>query len=197
MGVILIQGGARSGKSSFAELIAKKIAGLDVIYLASGVVTDSEMELRIEKHQKQRPSEWQTVEEAYSISSYLKNIEKNKTILFDCLTTYLGNLIFKKQNKDFEKMEFEILAEIEIILKIAIKKNLNLIIVQNETGKGVVPASKMGRNFRDISGRAARMAAEYADKVYLVQAGLPLEIKEEGLKNIKEFTLVDGEVGVL
>jgi len=197
VGVILIQGGVRSGKSSFAELIAKKIAGLDVIYLASGVVTDSEMELRIEKHQKQRPSEWQTVEEAYSISSYLKNIEKNKTILFDCLTTYLGNLIFKKQNKDFEKMESEILAEIEIILKIAIKKNLNLIIVQNETGKGVVPASKMGRNFRDISGRAARMAAEYADKVYLVQAGLPLEIKEEGLKNIKEFTLVDGEVGVL
>jgi adenosylcobinamide kinase/adenosylcobinamide-phosphate guanylyltransferase len=197
VGVILIQGGARSGKSSFAELIAKKIAGLDVIYLASGVVTDSEMELRIEKHQKQRPSEWQTVEEAYSISSYLKNIEKNKTILFDCLTTYLGNLIFKKQNKDFEKMEFEILAEIEIILKIAIKKNLNLIIVQNETGKGVVPASKMGRNFRDISGRAARMAAEYADKVYLVQAGLPLEIKEKGLRNIKKFTSDDGEVRVL
>ena len=101
MGVILIQGGARSGKSSFAELIAKKIAGLDVIYLASGVVTDSEMELRIEKHQKQRPSEWQTVEEAYSISSYLKNIEKNKTILFDCLTTYLGNLILKKWNLKF------------------------------------------------------------------------------------------------
>jgi len=197
VGVILIQGGARSGKSSFAELIAKKIAGLDVIYLASGVVTDSEMELRIEKHQKQRPSEWQTVEEAYSISSYLKNIEKNKTILFDCLTTYLGNLIFKKQNKDFEKMEAEILDEVEIILKIARKKELNLIIVQNETGKGVVPASKMGRDFRDISGRAARMAAKYADKVYLVQAGLPLEIKEEGLKNIKEFTLVDGEVGVL
>jgi adenosylcobinamide kinase/adenosylcobinamide-phosphate guanylyltransferase len=197
VGVILIQGGVRSGKSSFAELIAKKIAGLDVIYLASGVVTDSEMELRIEKHQKQRPSEWQTVEEAYSISSYLKNIEKNKTILFDCLTTYLGNLIFKKQNKDFEKMESEILAEIEIILKIAIKKNLNLIIVQNETGKGVVPASKMGRNFRDISGRAARMAAEYADKVYLVQAGLPLEIKEKGLRNIKKFTSDDGEVRVL
>ncbi|MGM0499193.1 MAG: bifunctional adenosylcobinamide kinase/adenosylcobinamide-phosphate guanylyltransferase [Bacillota bacterium] len=197
MGVILIQGGARSGKSSFAELIAKKIAGLDVIYLASGVVTDSEMELRIEKHQKQRPSEWQTVEEAYSISSYLKNIEKNKTILFDCLTTYLGNLIFKKQNKDFEKMEAEILDEVEIILKIARKKELNLIIVQNETGKGVVPASKMGRDFRDISGRAARMAAEYADKVYLVQAGLPLEIKEKGLKNIKKFTLDDEEVRVL
>jgi adenosylcobinamide kinase/adenosylcobinamide-phosphate guanylyltransferase len=197
MGVILIQGGVRSGKSSFAELIAKKIAGLDVIYLASGVITDSEMELRIEKHQKQRPSEWQTVEEAYSVSSYLKNVDKNKTILFDCLTTYLGNLIFKKQNKDFEKIEAEILDEVEIILKIARKKELNLIIVQNETGKGVVPASKMGRDFRDISGRAARMAAKYADKVYLVQAGLPLEIKEKGLKNIKKFTLDDEEVRVL
>jgi adenosylcobinamide kinase/adenosylcobinamide-phosphate guanylyltransferase len=197
MGVILIQGGARSGKSSFAELIAKKIAGLDVIYLASGVITDSEMELRIEKHQKQRPSEWQTVEEAYSVSSYLKNVDKNKTILFDCLTTYLGNLIFKKQNKDFEKIEAEILDEVEIILKIARKKELNLIIVQNETGKGVVPASKIGRDFRDISGRAARMAAEYADKVYLVQAGLPLEIKEKGLRNIKKFTSDDGEVRVL
>ena len=197
MGVILIQGGARSGKSNFAELIAKKIAGLDVIYLASGVVTDPEMELRIEKHQKQRPSEWKTVEEAYCISSYLKNIEKNKTVLFDCLTTYLGNLIFKNENKDFEKMESEILKEIEVILKIAKKKNLNLIIVHNETGKGVVPASKMGRDFRDISGRAARVAAEYADKVYLVQSGLPLEIKEKGLKTIKEFTLNDEEVGVL
>jgi adenosylcobinamide kinase/adenosylcobinamide-phosphate guanylyltransferase len=197
MGVILIQGGVRSGKSSFAELIAKKIAGLDVIYLASGVITDSEMELRIEKHQKQRPSEWQTVEEAYSVSSYLKNVDKNKTILFDCLTTYLGNLIFKKQNKDFEKIEAEILDEVEIILKIARKKELNLIIVQNETGKGVVPASKIGRDFRDISGRAARMAAEYADKVYLVQAGLPLEIKEKGLRNIKKFTSDDGEVRVL
>ena len=94
-------------------------------------------------------------------------------------------------------MEAEILDEVEIILKIARKKELNLIIVQNETGKGVVPASKMGRDFRDISGRAARMAAKYADKVYLVQAGLPLEIKEKGLKNIKKFTLDDEEVRVL
>ncbi|MFP4199088.1 MAG: bifunctional adenosylcobinamide kinase/adenosylcobinamide-phosphate guanylyltransferase [Halanaerobium sp.] len=197
MGIILIQGGARSGKSSFAELIARKIAGLDVIYLASAVVTDQEMELRIEKHQQQRPAEWQTVEEAYNISSCLKNIEKNSTILFDCLTTYLGNLIFKKEGQDFADMEAEILAEIERILEIARAKNFNLIIVHNETGKGVVPASKMGRDFRDISGRAARMAAEYAEKVYLVQSGLPLEIKERGLKNIKEYTPASEEVRVL
>ncbi|OEG63219.1 MAG: bifunctional adenosylcobinamide kinase/adenosylcobinamide-phosphate guanylyltransferase [Halanaerobium sp. MDAL1] len=197
MGIILIQGGARSGKSSFAELVAKKIGGLDVIYLASGVVTDSEMELRIEKHKKQRPDEWQTVEEAYDISSYLKDLEKNKTILFDCLTTYLGNLIFKKQKQDFTEMEADILEEIEMILEIARRKELNLIIVQNETGKGVVPASKMGRDFRDISGRAARLAAEYAEKVYLVQSGLPLEIKARGLENIREYTLDDEEVRVL
>jgi len=197
MGIILIQGGARSGKSSFAELIAKKLGGLDVIYLASGVVTDPEMELRIEKHRQQRPVQWQTVEEAYNISYYLKDADKNKTILFDCLTTYLGNLIFKKQDYDFIKMEAEILEEIEMILKIAQKKDLNLIIVHNETGKGVVPASKMGRDFRDISGRAARLAAEYAEKVYLVQSGLPLEIKEKGLKNIEEYTSESEEVRVL
>jgi adenosylcobinamide kinase/adenosylcobinamide-phosphate guanylyltransferase len=197
MGIILIQGGARSGKSSFAELIAKKLGGLDVIYLASGVVTDQEMKLRIEKHRQQRPDQWQTVEEAYNISSYLKDVDKNKTILFDCLTTYLGNLIFKKQDYDFIKMEAEILEEIEMILKIAQKKDLNLIIVHNETGKGVVPASKMGRDFRDISGRAARLAAKYAEKVYLVQSGLPLEIKEKGLKNIEEYTSESEEVRVL
>lgn len=197
MGIILIQGGARSGKSSFAELIAKKLGGLDVIYLASGVVTDQEMELRIEKHRQQRPDQWQTVEEAYNISSYLKDVDKNKTILFDCLTTYLGNLIFKKQDQDFIKMEAEILAEIELILKIARRKDLNLIVVHNETGKGVVPASKMGRDFRDISGRAARLAAEYAEKVYLVQSGLPLEIKESGLKIIEEYTSASEEVRVL
>lgn len=197
MGIILIQGGARSGKSSFAELVAQKIGGLDVIYLASGVVTDSEMELRIEKHKKQRPAEWETVEEAYDISSYLKDLGKNETILFDCLTTYLGNLIFKNQEQDFTELEADILEEIEIILEIARRKELNLIIVQNETGKGVVPASKMGRNFRDISGRAARLAAEYAEKVYLVQSGLPLEIKEKGLKNIEEYTEDNEEVRVL
>ena len=197
MGIILIQGGARSGKSSYAELIAKKIGGLDVTYLASGVVTDPEMELRIEKHREQRPDQWQTVEEAYNISSYLKDVAKNKTILFDCLTTYLGNLIFKKQDYDFVKMEADILEEIEMILEIARRKELNLIIVHNETGKGVVPASKMGRDFRDISGRAARLAAEYAEKVYLVQSGLPLEIKARGLENIREYTLDDEEVRVL
>lgn len=197
MGIILIQGGARSGKSSFAELIAKKIGGLDVIYLASGVVTDPEMEMRIEKHQKQRPSEWQTAEEAYDISSYLKNIDKKQTILFDCLTTYLGNLIYKMEDKEFPEMEAEILTEIKMILEIAQKKELNLIIVHNETGKGVVPASKMGRDFRDISGRAARLAAEYAEKVYLVQSGLPLEIKKRGLENIKEYTPAAEEVRVL
>jgi adenosylcobinamide kinase/adenosylcobinamide-phosphate guanylyltransferase len=94
-------------------------------------------------------------------------------------------------------MEADILEEIEMILEIARRKELNLIIVQNETGKGVVPASKMGRDFRDISGRAARLAAEYAEKVYLVQSGLPLEIKARGLENIREYTLDDEEVRVL
>lgn len=197
MSIILIQGGARSGKSSFAELMAEKMAALDVIYLASGTAVDQEMKLRIEKHQKQRPAEWETVEEAYQISKYLESAAPEKTILFDCLTTYISNLILKKEEKEFTEMEAEILAEIKKILEISQAKNINLIIVHNESGMGVVPVSKMGREFRDISGRAARLAAEYAEKVYLVQAGLPLEIKAAGLKNIKKYTAAEKEVKVL
>lgn len=197
MSIILIQGGARSGKSTFGEMIAQKIGGMDVTYLASGVATDAEMKLRIKKHKKQRPAAWETKEEAYDISTYLAGLKTKKTILFDCLTTYISNLMFKKEEQDFSQMEAEIIAEIEKILTIAQQKKLNLIIVHNESGKGVVPPSKMGREFRDISGRAARTAAQAADKVYLVQAGLPLEIKNEGLKNIKKYTPQGQEVKVL
>lgn len=197
MSIILIQGGARSGKSSFGEMIAKKLGGLDVIYLASGVAVDSEMEERIKKHQKQRPAAWQTKEEAYEISSYLKSVEKGKTVLFDCLTTYISNLIIKNEKEEFSVLESNILKEVENILTTAAQRNLNLIIVHNQTGKGVVPTSKMGRNFRDISGRAARAAAQAAEKVYLVEAGLPVEIKAVGLNNIKEYTAPEQEVKVL
>ncbi|MGM0547725.1 MAG: bifunctional adenosylcobinamide kinase/adenosylcobinamide-phosphate guanylyltransferase [Bacillota bacterium] len=197
MSIILIQGGARSGKSTFGEMMAEKIGGMDVIYLASGVATDSEMKARIKKHQAQRPAAWQTKEEAYAISTYLNQVEAKKTILFDCLTTYISNLMFKKEGLEFPQIESEILTEIEKILAIAQQKELNLIIVHNEAGKGVVPASKLGREFRDISGRAARITAQAAAEVYLVQAGLPLAIKTEGLKNIAKYTAEDQEVKVL
>lgn len=194
MSITLLQGGARSGKSSFAEMIAKKLGGMDVIYLASGVRTDSEMESRIEAHKKQRPAEWQTIEEAYNISLVLNEIEAKKTILFDCLTTYISNLMYKMEAEDFSVMEAEILKEVEEILKTAQSKEFDLIIVHNESGKGVVPTSKQGRNFRDISGRAARLCADYAAKVYLIQAGLPLEIKDQGLKNIQKYAAASEEV---
>lgn len=197
MSIILIQGGARSGKSTFGEMIAQKIGGLDVIYLASGVATDAEMKLRIKKHQKQRPSAWKTKEEAYDISTYLTKVETEKTILFDCLTTYISNLMFKNEDLEFLQLEANIIAEIEKILVRAKNKNLNLIIVHNESGKGVVPASKMGREFRDISGRAARTVAQAAAEVYLVQSGLPLAIKKEGLKNIEKYSSDGQEVKVL
>lgn len=190
-------GGARSGKSSFAELIAEKLAGDEVIYLASGQAIDSEMEARIEAHKKQRPETWQTIEEAFEVSKRLSQIPEGSTVLFDCLTTYLSNLLLKHEGEEYEQIESKLLAEVEALLKISLERELELIIVHNQVGQGIVPSYKLGRYFRDISGRAARLCAAEAELVYSVTAGLPQEIKQEGLEIIEKYQKADGEVRVL
>lgn len=197
MGVILILGGARSGKSSFAELIAEKYGGDEVIYLASGQAVDQEMEARIAAHRQQRPDTWQTIEEPLNISGRIGDIPPGSTVLFDCLTTYLSNLLLKYEDLEYQQIESKLLTEVEAVLDLTAEKDLQLIIVQNEVGQGIVPGFKLGRYFRDISGRAARLCAVRADLVYSVQAGLPREIKREGLKLTAKYLGEDEEVRVL
>ncbi|MCC3145471.1 bifunctional adenosylcobinamide kinase/adenosylcobinamide-phosphate guanylyltransferase [Halanaerobium sp. Z-7514] len=197
MGIILILGGARSGKSSFAELIAEKLGGDDVIYLASGQAVDGEMKARIKAHKEQRPDSWLTIEEPLNISTKIKEISSKKTVLFDCLTTYLSNLLLENEQADYQEIEYQLLSEVENIIELALKKELNLIIVHNEVGQGIVPSYKLGRYFRDISGRAARLCAASAERVYTVRAGLPQEIKKDGLKIIESYLGEVEEVKVL
>lgn len=197
MGIILILGGARSGKSSFAELIAEKLGGDDVIYLASGQAIDEEMEARIKAHKEQRPASWLTIEEPLEVSKKMEKIAPGSTLLFDCLTTYLSNLILKYEDAEYKEIEYKLLSEVENIIDIALKKEFKLIIVHNEVGQGIVPSYKLGRYFRDISGRAARLCAAAAEAVYSVRAGLPQEIKKEGLQIIKNYLGEDEEVKVL
>lgn len=197
MGIILILGGARSGKSTFAELIAEKLGGSDVIYLASGQAVDAEMKARIKAHQEQRPDSWQTIEEALNISTKIKEIRAGKTVLFDCLSSYLSNLLLEYEEADYAEIEYQLLAEVEKIIELAVEKELNLIIVHNEVGQGIIPSYQLGRYFRDISGRAARLCAQSAEAVYNVKAGLPQEIKKEGLKIIGNYLAEGEEVKVL
>ena len=191
----LILGGARSGKSSFAEKIAENLGKKEVVYLATAQALDQEMEERIKHHQNQRPKDWKTVEEPIEVNKVLESIEKGKTVLMDCLTLYISNMILKKEELNDDEnnlqqkvnIEKEIIEEIEKIITTAQARDLNLIIVSNEVGQGVVPNNELGRLFRDIAGRANQFTADKVDKVFLTVAGFPLDIKDISLKNKSDF----------
>lgn len=192
--VILVLGGARSGKSTFAEKLAKKIGGSNVTYIATAEALDQEMEERIAHHKSQRPMEWETIEAPTDIYQAIRGIENSRTVLIDCLTLYLSNRLLKeKPEGDFDlqrivKVEEDIIDKIKIILTYAREREIDLIIVSNEVGQGLVPSYELGRVFRDISGRANQYISSKADEVYLTIAGLPLDLNE--LSKLTEGNIV-------
>ncbi len=169
--IIFILGGARSGKSSFAESLAKESSD-NVAYVATYVpcTTDDEMKERINHHQKSRPNFWKTYEEGYNIAPLLKNID-SEVIVIDCMTIYTSNLLLA------DKTEEEIKANIAQIIFSLKDVEYKAIIVANEVGLGVVPESPLGRKFRDIAGRVNQAIAKEADSVYFIATGIPLKIK--------------------
>ena len=191
--ITLILGGARSGKSSFTEKIAKKNGGDEVIYLATAEAKGKEMKERIKHHQEQRNDNWKTIEEPLSVGEVLSSISENKVVLVDCMTVYISNFLFsdlKKQDKivensnsdeiNYRDKEKIIMDEMKII--VSSSKNKNVILVSNELGMGVVPSNRLGREFRDIAGRVNQYLAKKADEVYITIAGLPVELKELSAK---------------
>lgn len=182
--IILVTGGARSGKSTFAEEEAKK-AGTNVIYIATSIPFDDEMKDRIKKHRQQRPSNWETVETYKDIDLHLKGrLEGKNAVLLDCITIMVSNLMLEKAY-DWEGMAVDEINEVEAKVKIEIDKLINVaqessvpfIIVTNELGMGVVPPTSLGRAIRDIAGRANQMLARAASEVYLCVSGIPVKIK--------------------
>jgi adenosylcobinamide kinase/adenosylcobinamide-phosphate guanylyltransferase len=169
--ITLILGGARSGKSSYALRLAKKSGGR-VAFIATCAPLDKEMEERISLHKKSRPSYWQTFEEPKDIVLLLKNIgAKFDTILIDCLTLMVSNLMMTKKKEDIIEKKFkDILSALD-------KIKARVIIVSNEVGLGIVPSRKLGREFRDIAGRINQLVAAKADNVFFLIAGIPLKIR--------------------
>ena len=199
--IILILGGARSGKSSFAEKIAVELGGEDVVYLATAQALDEEMEDRIKHHKRQRPQSWETIEKPIEVSNVIADIAEKKTVLMDCLTLFISNKILKNNNLEDEgsnlkekfNIEKNIIEEIENIINTARKREINLIIVSNEVGQGIVPNNELSRLFRDIAGRANQYTADKADRVFITIAGYPIDLKEVSInqqekiiKNLKE-----------
>lgn len=183
----LILGGARSGKSTYAEKMVKSLGG-NVLYLATAVITDADMADRIDKHMKSRPATWKTIEKFKNFEdliSYDAFIEAD-VLLLDCLTVMMTNLMFDSRidfdettPSEIERLERFIKEEIDKLLDLAQKSGKHLVIVSNEVGLGLVPAYKLGNYFRDISGRMNQHVAQIADFVTFVAAGLPLKLKGE------------------
>lgn len=172
----LITGGARSGKSLFAESLLEK--DNDVAYIASYIYDkeDVEMKSRIEKHQLQRNKLWKT----YEVDYYLDIAEKK--ILFDCLSVFTSNVLFK-YTKDLEFIDDDLNEEVynHIINEVdkLFKNCQSVIIVTNEVGSGLVPVNHLERVYRDLLGRVNRYVASKCDEVYLVVCGQSLKIKGE------------------
>ena len=178
MKTTLIIGGARSGKSSFAQQLASKL-GKPVLFVATAVAGDEEMKRRIEEHQRMRPSSWSTLEATKHVGTQIEqNLGKAQVVIVDCITLLINNIFNQYDDQvDTLLIEKEVADEIDELVNCINQLDTNFIIVTNEVGTGLVPANVVGRLYRDLLGKVNQTLAECASKVYLMVAGIPLQIK--------------------
>ena len=176
---VLVTGGARSGKSRFAESLYEGKS--DVVYIATSKVWDDEMQERVNLHRDSRPREWRTYEDNYNL---FHAVEKEGNYLLDCITVMVSNIMFDMtQDIEYidyilqEEVENKVILELENLIKKIKEKNYNLILVTNEVGNSIVPEHHISRVFRDIQGKVNQRIASMVDEVYLVCCGIPVKIK--------------------
>lgn len=166
--ITFVLGGARSGKSSYAEKLVEA-SGLQPVYLATGRAFDKEMESRIAAHRDLRGSQWQTEEEPLELVSSLEKYTGNdRFVLVDCLTLWVTNLMMAER---------DIADAIDALVKVLPKLSGPVVFVSNEVGLGIVPENRMAREFRDHAGFLHQAVASAADEVYFMAAALPLKMK--------------------
>lgn len=190
--LIVILGGARSGKSAFAERLAGSL-GRPVAFIATATASDDEMRERIARHRASRPKEWHTLEEPLALTKAVRQAaELADVLLLDCVTLWLGNVLLQVSEQHAQDEQGEevlhttgglfdegALKECEALLAVvkSLGPNKTLIVVTNEVGLGIVPAYPLGRLYRDTLGYINQRLAEVAGRVYLMVAGLAVDIK--------------------
>ena len=177
-GLTLIVGGARSGKSTRAEQLAAR--GERVLYVATAEARDEEMRRRIAAHRAARPGHWHTLEEPLDLAGRLRPVHhRYDTVLIDCLTLWVSNLLLDLQPRPAaeDRFDISILSVTRALLDVVEASEADWVVVSNEVGLGVVPPSPLGRAYRDALGRVNQMVAAQAGEVYLMVAGLPLQVK--------------------
>lgn len=183
--LILVLGGARSGKSTFAQKMAEEItAGFSrVAYVATGVACDDEMQARVEQHRRSRPPGWATIEAPTEVVQVIRRVgEEYGVMIVDCLTILITNWLAERGQleepmEDMLELEKAVLGQVEELVRVVERVQATVIVVSNEVGLGVVPAFKVGRVFRDLAGLANQVIAREADEVYVMWAGIPQKVK--------------------
>ncbi|HZL11626.1 MAG TPA: bifunctional adenosylcobinamide kinase/adenosylcobinamide-phosphate guanylyltransferase [Prolixibacteraceae bacterium] len=166
--ITFITGGARSGKSSYAQKLAES-ASPNPVYLATARVWDEDFRQRIERHQNDRGSHWINLEQEKELSACQVD---GKTVLLDCITLWLTNIFFDNQYDADRSLE-EAKAEWDRF----VQKEMNLIVVSNELGMGVHPVEESARKFADLQGWINQYIARQASEVFLMISGIPVRIK--------------------
>ncbi len=172
---VLILGGARSGKSAFAQELASKL-GKRIRFCATAEPLDKEMRTRILEHKKSRPQGWDTIEASKGAGRKIgRLLFKYDAVIIDCITLLVANSMGNLT--EYKEAEKRVDSEIHAIFKCMERKRASIILVSNEVGLGLVPENKIDRVYRDILGRANQQLAAHSDEVYFMVAGLPLKLK--------------------
>lgn len=178
----LVLGGVRSGKSRFAEELAIKLGGDNVLFVATAENRDGEMDHRIQKHKESRPKCWETLEQSLNVGQAIRERAKpSHALLIDCLTILVSNVLcrdpeFVLTPKSIDQIHLQLLAELDSIVQIAKEQQSHVIVVSGEVGLGIVPEHPLGRAFRDLLGWANQHLARHATATYMMIGGLAVPL---------------------
>ncbi len=179
--LVLVTGGARSGKSSFAERYVAA-HGERIAYIATAQIFDDEMRYRVKLHRARRPAAWQTYEAPFDAENAIAEAAKtHDALLFDCLTVYLSNLLCQlpeEQLKDEDAVYKLAQDAAQKLISAAQASGALCVFVTNEVGAGIVPENALARLYRDIAGLTNQAFARAAEEVYLTVSGIPVELKK-------------------
>jgi adenosylcobinamide kinase / adenosylcobinamide-phosphate guanylyltransferase len=179
--LILITGGVRCGKSRFAERLAGEIGGDRVVFIATAEAGDDEMRAKIAAHRASRPDSWTTLEAPVDVAAAIAEAaarpEPPLAIIVDCLTMLVSNLLLGRDGGDEETATARVNRQAVAIRDACLQTSATVIVVTNEVGWGVVPATSLGRRYRDLLGAVNQTLAAASAKVYLLVAGIPVDCK--------------------
>jgi len=168
--IVLVGGGVRSGKSSFALELAHRL-GKRRAFIATATALDDEMKLRIERHQRERRDEFTTIEAPLDLALALDALVDHDVVVVDCLTLWLSNLLLDQQSVE------AILARADEVVRALLKRRFHAVLVTNEVGMSIHPPTPIGRTFVEVAGWTHQRVARAADEIYLAVLGTTLKIK--------------------